>query len=186
MPTCIFAAHAGPSGAKLLRGRPRDVSSQAPELGERKIGITPFDYPCDRWREVGRLLGGVFGRPDHRHHPQVKCPEEPTGLNMGTGQAAAGSRVTLWPMLSGRGSIPPGPATPVSRPRSPASPAATAGDGRGQRPTGRPAHRREHNRMPHPGQPREVHRQRHAHIITCGREPAGYRDGRIGVRRHPR
>jgi hypothetical protein len=29
----------------ILRGRPRGVSSQAPELGERKIGITPFDCP---------------------------------------------------------------------------------------------------------------------------------------------
>jgi hypothetical protein len=33
----------------LLRGRrPRGVSSQAPELRERKIGITPFDCPCDK------------------------------------------------------------------------------------------------------------------------------------------
>jgi hypothetical protein len=32
---------------QVLRGRPRGVSSQAPELGERKIGITPFDCPCD-------------------------------------------------------------------------------------------------------------------------------------------
>jgi hypothetical protein len=31
----------------LLRGRPRGVSSQAPELRERKIGITPFDCPRD-------------------------------------------------------------------------------------------------------------------------------------------
>jgi hypothetical protein len=29
----------------LLRGRPSGVSAQAPELGERKIGITPFDCP---------------------------------------------------------------------------------------------------------------------------------------------
>jgi hypothetical protein len=33
----------------ILRGRARDVSSQAPELHERKIGITPFDCPCDNW-----------------------------------------------------------------------------------------------------------------------------------------
>ena len=32
---------------QLLRGRPRGVSSQAPELRERKIGITPFDCPRD-------------------------------------------------------------------------------------------------------------------------------------------
>jgi hypothetical protein len=31
----------------LLRGRPRDVSSQAPDLHKRKLGITPFDCPCD-------------------------------------------------------------------------------------------------------------------------------------------
>jgi hypothetical protein len=31
----------------LLRGRPRGVSSQALELRKRKIGITPFDCPCD-------------------------------------------------------------------------------------------------------------------------------------------
>jgi len=34
----------------LLRGRPRDVSSQVPELRQRKIGITPFDCPCDNFR----------------------------------------------------------------------------------------------------------------------------------------
>jgi hypothetical protein len=33
----------------LLRGRPRGVSSQAPELRERKIGITPFDCPRDNF-----------------------------------------------------------------------------------------------------------------------------------------
>jgi hypothetical protein len=37
------------SGCRLLRGRPRGVSSQAPELRERKIGITPFDCPCDSY-----------------------------------------------------------------------------------------------------------------------------------------
>jgi len=29
----------------LLRGRPKSVVSQASELDERKIGITPFDAP---------------------------------------------------------------------------------------------------------------------------------------------
>jgi hypothetical protein len=32
----------------ILQGRPRGVSSQAPELRERKIGITPFDCLCDK------------------------------------------------------------------------------------------------------------------------------------------
>jgi hypothetical protein len=41
---------------KLLRGRPRGVSSQAPDLHKRKIGITPFDCPCDK-RVVGRRWG---------------------------------------------------------------------------------------------------------------------------------
>ena len=31
----------------LLRGRPKSVASQVPELRQRKIGITPFDCPCD-------------------------------------------------------------------------------------------------------------------------------------------
>jgi len=35
-------------GLPLLRERPRGVSSQASELRERKIGITPFDCPCDK------------------------------------------------------------------------------------------------------------------------------------------
>jgi hypothetical protein len=36
-----------PQPPDILRGRPRGVSSQASELRERKIGITPFDCPCD-------------------------------------------------------------------------------------------------------------------------------------------
>jgi hypothetical protein len=35
-----------PTSRHLLRGRPRGVSSQVPELHKRKIGITPFDCPC--------------------------------------------------------------------------------------------------------------------------------------------
>jgi hypothetical protein len=36
-----------PPSAMYLRGRPKSVASQAPELRECEIGITPFDYPCD-------------------------------------------------------------------------------------------------------------------------------------------
>ena len=53
--------------ANLLRGRSRGVSSQAPELGERKIGITPFDCPViisegqtDRAEQLPRW--GLAGR----------------------------------------------------------------------------------------------------------------------------
>jgi DNA-binding SARP family transcriptional activator len=57
-------------GAQLLRGRPRGVSSQAPELRERKICITPFDCPRDKallvacyraasTHEPGGVAGGV-------------------------------------------------------------------------------------------------------------------------------
>jgi len=40
----------------LLRGRPMGVSSQASELRERKIGITPFDCPCDNGSGVVPVL----------------------------------------------------------------------------------------------------------------------------------
>ena len=43
----------------LLRGRPRGVSSLAPELRKREIGITPFDCPCDKSR---RQNNGTTGR----------------------------------------------------------------------------------------------------------------------------
>jgi hypothetical protein len=33
----------------LLRGRPRSVTAQVPELRECKIGITPFDCPRDNF-----------------------------------------------------------------------------------------------------------------------------------------
>jgi len=46
---------------ELLRGRPRDVSSQVPELRQRKIGITPFDCPCDKWQR-GRPRSGARER----------------------------------------------------------------------------------------------------------------------------
>ena len=42
----------------LLRGRPRDVSSQVPELRQRKIGITPFDCPCDMRGAGSSAAGG--------------------------------------------------------------------------------------------------------------------------------
>jgi CspA family cold shock protein len=50
------------AAARLLRGRPRDVRSQASELRERKIGITPFDCPCDKWFDPNKGYG--FIRPD--------------------------------------------------------------------------------------------------------------------------
>jgi hypothetical protein len=37
-----------PSAEQLLRGQPKGVASQAPELHQRKIGITPFDCPRDK------------------------------------------------------------------------------------------------------------------------------------------
>jgi hypothetical protein len=43
----------------LLRGRPKGVAYQAPELHERKIGITPFDCPCDT-RSRGRDADGGY------------------------------------------------------------------------------------------------------------------------------
>jgi hypothetical protein len=45
----------------VTTGRPRGVSSQAPELRERKIGITPFDCPCDK-------------QADPMNGPFVVCP----------------------------------------------------------------------------------------------------------------
>jgi hypothetical protein len=39
----------------LLRGRPKSVASQAPELRECEIGITPFDCPRDNWLASTRL-----------------------------------------------------------------------------------------------------------------------------------
>jgi hypothetical protein len=39
----------------LLRGRPKSVVSQASELDERKIGITPFDCPRN-------ICSGAAGR----------------------------------------------------------------------------------------------------------------------------
>jgi hypothetical protein len=44
-------------GVQLLRGRPRGVSSQAFELRERKIGITPFDCPRDKGSPLDNLAG---------------------------------------------------------------------------------------------------------------------------------
>ena len=55
---------------QLLRGRPRGVSSQASELHEREIGITPFDCPRDISRQsrkgrVGASAGANFGLSGH-------------------------------------------------------------------------------------------------------------------------
>jgi hypothetical protein len=46
--TITGRAQSGRLSVIILWGRPRGVSSQAPELRERKIGITPFDCPCDK------------------------------------------------------------------------------------------------------------------------------------------
>jgi hypothetical protein len=51
-------------------GAARGVSSQAPELRERKIGITPFDCPC------GSILDRKFGKGVSRlmAYGIPKCP----------------------------------------------------------------------------------------------------------------
>jgi hypothetical protein len=40
---------------ELTTGRPRGMSSLAPELRKREIGITPFDCPCDKLGKENRL-----------------------------------------------------------------------------------------------------------------------------------
>jgi hypothetical protein len=58
---------------ELLRGRPRSVTAQAPELRECKIGITLFDCPRDRSlrRRWGRQPHGWDGRSRRGRPP---CP----------------------------------------------------------------------------------------------------------------
>jgi hypothetical protein len=70
---------------------------------------------------------------------------------------------------------------PVAVPGAQHPEPATPGDGRRQRSPGRAAHRRQHDRMPHPEQRRESRRQRHHPIIATGRPGAQNSDRSGGI-----
>ena len=53
VPSCWAAA--------LLRGRPKSVTSRAPDLAKRENSITPFDCPCDNAAQLFGELEGAFG-----------------------------------------------------------------------------------------------------------------------------
>jgi hypothetical protein len=53
VPSCWAAA--------LLRGRPKSVTSRAPDLAKRENSITPFDCPCDNAAQLFGELEGALG-----------------------------------------------------------------------------------------------------------------------------
>ena len=64
VPSCWAAA--------LLRGRPKSVTSRAPDLAKRENSITPFDCPCDNAAQLFGELEGALGF--------AAVVEEPAGL----------------------------------------------------------------------------------------------------------
>jgi len=64
VPSCWAAA--------LLRGRPKSVTSRAPDLAKRENSITPFDCPCDNAAQLFGELEGALGF--------AAVGEEPAGL----------------------------------------------------------------------------------------------------------